>query len=65
MLVVQGTPVHLNEISEYESYPFLISFFFIITILELVVVGESEAENKNHCENTVLVYTGSNSIPGS
>ena len=57
--------MHLNEISEYESHPFLISFFIIITILELVrVVGESEAEKKNHCENTVLVYTGSNSIPG-
>ena len=34
MLVVQGTPVQLNEISEYESHPFLIFFFFIIIILE-------------------------------
>ena len=33
MLVVHGTPVYLNEISEYESRPFLISVF-IITILE-------------------------------
>ena len=34
MLVVHGTPVYRNEISEYESRPFLIFFFFIITILE-------------------------------
>ena len=62
MLVVQGTPVHLNEVSEYESRPFLISFFYYHSFG--LVVGESEAENKNHCKNTVLVYTGSNSIPG-
>ena len=65
MLVVQGTAVYLiyNEISEYESHPFLISFFYY-HIFGVVVVGESEAENKNNCKNTVLDYTGSNSIPG-
>lgn len=54
MLAVQGTPVHLNDISEYESHPFLISFFYY-HIFGVVVVGESEAENKNHCKNTELV----------
>ena len=44
MLVVQGTSVHLNEISENESHPFLISFFCYHNFG--VVVGESEAENK-------------------
>ena len=51
MLVVHGTPVYLNKISEYESRPFLIFFFYYHNFG--VVVGESEAENKNHCKNTV------------
>ena len=45
MLVVQGTLVHRNEISEYESHPFLISSFYYHNF-GVVVVGESEAENK-------------------
>ena len=61
MLVVQGTAVYLNEISEYESRPFLIFFFYFHSF---GVVGESEAENKNNYKNTVIVYIGSNSIPG-
>ena len=62
MLVVQGTPVHLNEISEYESLnPFLIFFFFYHDFG--VVVRKSEAD-RSHCKlNAVLVYTRSNSIP--
>ena len=55
MMVVQGIPVYLNEISEYESRPFFNFFFYYHNFG--VVVGESEAENKSNCKNTVLVYT--------
>lgn len=48
MIVVQGTPAHLQE--TYESRPFRISFYYH-NFGEIVREStESEAENKNHCK---------------